>query len=74
MDTTFTEEQEILRKAAADFLAKEVPESKVREIEDSESGSDSELWKGMADLGWMGLAIPEEYGGMGMKFQDLSII
>jgi alkylation response protein AidB-like acyl-CoA dehydrogenase len=74
MDTTFTEEQEILRKAAADFLAKEVPESKVREIEDSESGSDPELWKGMADLGWMGLAIPEEYGGMGMTFQDLSII
>ena len=74
MDTTFTEEQEILRKAAADFLAKEVPESKVREIEDSESGFDPELWKGMADLGWMGLAIPEEYGGMGMTFQDLSII
>ena len=74
MDTTFTEEQEILRKAAADFLAKEVPESKVRETEDSESGFDPELWKGMADLGWMGLAIPEEYGGMGMTFQDLSII
>ncbi len=74
MDTTFTEEQEILRKAAADFLAKEVPESKVREIEDSESGLAPELWKGMADLGWMGLAIPEEYGGMGMTFQDLSII
>lgn len=74
MDTTFTEEQEILRKAAADFLAKEVPESKVREIEESELGFDPQLWKGMADLGWMGLAIPEEYEGMGMTFQDLSII
>jgi alkylation response protein AidB-like acyl-CoA dehydrogenase len=74
MDTTFTEEQEILRKSAADFLAKEVPESKVREIEDSESGFEPELWKGMADLGWTGLAIPEQYGGMGMTFQDLSII
>ena len=74
MDTTFTEEQEILRKAAADFLAKEVPESKVREMEESESGFDPELWKGMADLGWTSLVIPEEYGGMGMTFQDLSII
>jgi len=74
MDTTFTEEEEILRKAAADFLAKEIPESKVREMEESESGFDLELWKGMADLGWMGLAIPEEYEGVGMTFQDLSII
>ena len=54
MDTTFTEEQEILRRAAADFLAKEVLESKVREIEESELGFDLKLWKGMADLGWMG--------------------
>jgi alkylation response protein AidB-like acyl-CoA dehydrogenase len=74
MDTTFTEEQEMLRKATADFLAKEVSESKVREIEESETGLDLELWKGMAGLGWMGLVIPEEYDGMGMTFQDLSII
>ncbi len=74
MDTSFTEEQEMLRKAAADFLAKEVPEIKVREIEESESGLDSELWKEMGNLGWMSLVIPEEYDGMGMTFQDLSII
>lgn len=74
MDTTFTEEQEILKKAAADFLTKEIPERKVREIEESKSGLDPKIWKGMADLGWIGLAIPEEYGGMGMTFQDLSII
>lgn len=74
MDTTFTEEQEILRKAAADFLSKEIPEKKVREIEDGKLGYDPNVWKGMADLGWMGLVIPEQYGGMGMTFQDLSII
>ena len=74
MDTNFTEEQEMLRKAAADFLAKEVPEIKVREIEESESGLDPEFWKGMGNLGWMSLVIPEEYDGMGMTFQDLSII
>jgi len=74
MDTNFTEEQEMLRKAAADFLAKEVSEIKVREIEESESGLDPEFWKGMGNLGWMSLVIPEEYDGMGMTFQDLSII
>ena len=74
MDTTFSEEQEILRKAAADFLSREIPEKKVREIEEGELGYDPKIWKGMADLGWLGLVIPEEYGGMGMTFQDLSII
>jgi len=74
MDTTFTEEQEMLRKSAADYLAKEMPEIKVREIEESESGLDVGFWKGMGELGWMGLVIPEDYDGMGMTFQDLSVI
>jgi len=74
MNTIFTEEQQMLKKSAADFLVKEVSEIKVREIEESETGFDPELWKGMAALGWMGLVIPEEYDGMGMTFQDLSIV
>jgi len=74
MDTTFTEEQDMLRKSAADYLAKEMPEIKVREIEESESGLDVGFWKGMGELGWMGLVIPEDYDGMGMTFQDLSVI
>ena len=75
MDIAFTEEQEILRRAASDFLAKECPKTMVRELEeDEEKGYSPEIWKKMADLGWMGLAIPEEYDGMGMTFQDLAII
>jgi alkylation response protein AidB-like acyl-CoA dehydrogenase len=74
MDTTFTEEQTMLRKSTADFLVEKYPEIKVREIEESDTGHDTEIWKGMAELGWMGLVIPEEYGGMGMTFQDLSIV
>jgi len=74
MDTTFTEEQTMLRKSTADFLVEKYPEIKVREIEESDTGHDPEIWKGMAELGWMGLVIPEEYGGMGMTFQDLSIV
>jgi alkylation response protein AidB-like acyl-CoA dehydrogenase len=74
MDTTFTEEQEMLRKSVADFVIENYPETKLREMEESETGHDPELWKAMADLGWMGLIIPEEHGGMGMTFQDLSIV
>ena len=75
MDIAFSEEQEMLRNTASDFLANECPKTVVRELEeDEEKGYSPEIWRKMADLGWMGLAIPEEYDGMGMSFQDLTII
>ena len=74
MDINFTEEQEMLRKSARDFLIAECPKTKVRELEDDEKGYSPELWGKMAGLGWMGLAIPEEYDGMGMTFQDLTVL
>lgn len=74
MDVSFSEEQEMLRKTAADFLAAECPKTKVRELEEDEKGHSPQLWKKMAELGWMGLMIPEEYDGMGMTFQDLTVL
>lgn len=74
MDFDFTEEQEMLRNTARDFLAKEYPKSLVRELAVDEKGYCPELWRKVADLGWVGLALPEEYGGMGMGFMDLSIL
>jgi alkylation response protein AidB-like acyl-CoA dehydrogenase len=74
MDITFTEEQEMLRKSASDFLATECPKTKVRELEEDEKGYSPEIWQKMAGLGWMGLVIPEEYDGTGMTFQDLTIL
>jgi len=74
MDVNFTEEQEMLRKAASEFLAKECPKSKARELEEDDKGYSPEIWGEMAGLGWMGLVIPEEYDGMGMTFQDLTVL
>jgi alkylation response protein AidB-like acyl-CoA dehydrogenase len=74
MDLRFTETQEILKKMARDFLATECPKTLVRKLEQSEEGYSPELWKKMAELGWMGLIIPEEYGGMGYTFQDLVVL
>jgi alkylation response protein AidB-like acyl-CoA dehydrogenase len=74
MDLRFTEAQEILRKMARDFLATECPKTLVRELEKSEKGYSPELWKKMAELGWMGLIIPEKYEGMGYTFQDLTVL
>jgi len=74
MDLRYTEEQEILRQTARDFLATECPKTLVRELEQSEKGYSPELWKKMAELGWMGLIIPEEYEGIGYTFQDLGVL
>jgi len=74
LDPRLSEEQEILRKAARDFLTDKCPKTLVREMEQDEKGYSPELWKEIADLGWMGLAFPEEYGGGGMSFLDLAIL
>ena len=74
MDLGFTEEQEMLRKTARDFLEAECPSTLVKEMAEDEQGYTSELWGKMAELGWMGLALPEEHDGMGMSFLDLAVL
>ncbi|MEE9400423.1 MAG: acyl-CoA dehydrogenase family protein [Dehalococcoidia bacterium] len=74
MDLDLTEEQEMLQTMARDFLTKECPKALVRELEEDEKGYSPELWRKMAELGWMGLVLPAEYDGMEMGFMDLIIL
>jgi len=74
MDFALSEEQEMLRNSARDFLTKECPKTLVRQMETDEKGYSPNLWKGMADLGWTGLVFPEAYGGSGMTFLDLAVL
>ncbi|MBM3131562.1 MAG: acyl-CoA dehydrogenase, partial [Chloroflexi bacterium] len=74
MDFNLSEEQQMLRNSARDFLTTECPKSVVRELEASESGHLPELWQKMADLGWTGLPIPEVYGGAGLSLLDLAVL
>ena len=74
MDFNFAEEQKILQKTARDFLESECPSSFVLEMEDDEKGYTPELWRKMAELGWMALIVPEEYEGVGGNFLDLIVM
>ncbi len=74
MNFSFSEEQEMIKTAARDFLEGKYPKTVLREIEKDEKGYSPELWREMASLGWMGLVFPEEYGGSGMRFLDLSVL
>jgi alkylation response protein AidB-like acyl-CoA dehydrogenase len=74
MDLGLSEQQELLKNAARDFLEKECPETLVREMEEDEKGYSPDLWRKMADQGWQGLLVPEEHGGAGFSYLDLIIL
>jgi len=74
MDFELDEQQRMLRDTARDFFRAECDKSVIRKLEASDSGHSAELWKKMADLGWMGMVIPEEYGGVGLGFLDLAVL
>ncbi len=70
----WTTEQELLRSTAREFLERECPISRVREWMEDSRGYSPEVWAKLAELGWLGLLIPEAYGGSGLGFVDLTVI
>ncbi|MBV8774112.1 MAG: acyl-CoA/acyl-ACP dehydrogenase [Deltaproteobacteria bacterium] len=74
MDFGFSEEQEMLRQSARSLLEKECSSAVVRKLMEDERGFDAALWKQMAELGWLGLVIPEAYGGGGLSYVDLVLV
>ena len=76
MQLLLTEDQELLAKTAADFVAEQSPVSRFRELRDSDDplGFSKSLWKQMAELGWVGIPFPEEFGGAGLGLSELTVI
>ena len=74
MNFTFAEETEMLKTMARDFLVDKCPKTLVKQVQASDTGYSPELWQEMAGLGWMGLALPEQYGGTEMNFLDLAVL
>ncbi|MCX6006321.1 MAG: acyl-CoA/acyl-ACP dehydrogenase [Chloroflexi bacterium] len=74
MDFDFNEQQSMLKTMARDFLAGVCTKTRVRELEKDEKGYDPDMFSKMAELGWMGLIFPEDYGGMGAEFLDLVVL
>ena len=75
MNFDFSDDQRMLRDQAQKFLTDQSPPRVVRDVlEDSGKAYDEKLWGEMAALGWMGTAIPEEYGGAGLCPEDLCVL
>jgi len=73
MDFELTEEQKMLQQAVRDFVAKECPREYARKIDEAEEFP-TELFNKMAALGWHGLSVPVEYGGLGGDTIDTTIV
>jgi alkylation response protein AidB-like acyl-CoA dehydrogenase len=74
MNFAFSEEQEEFRRQVRKWLGKNAPSPVVRQLMETDSGFDRDLWKETADLGWQAMAIPEEHGGAGFGYLELTIL
>jgi alkylation response protein AidB-like acyl-CoA dehydrogenase len=74
MDLGLTETQEMLKRAAQDFLAGEAPREAIVAMQKSAEGLPPDVWRAAAELGWLGILIPERYGGSGGSFTDAAVL
>ena len=74
MDLGLTEAQAILKTTAADFVQREYPKETCIELEKSPTGTTPAGFRKVAELGWLGVIIPEEYGGEGRPLTDAAVL
>ncbi|MCC6641353.1 MAG: acyl-CoA/acyl-ACP dehydrogenase [Deltaproteobacteria bacterium] len=74
MNFDFSDDQKLIQKTARDYLAQHAPLSVCRRVLEGNERYDAALWKGAAEMGWLGAAVPEEYGGSGLGHLELVLI
>ncbi|MEG3062764.1 MAG: acyl-CoA dehydrogenase family protein [Comamonas sp.] len=75
VDFSLSTDQRMIRDAAAEFLAEQSPSTAVRDAMGSERGYDPALWERMgAEMGWCGLSIVEEWGGLGLSWVEVALL
>ena len=74
MDILLNEEEQMVRDAARGFLEAECSTTLARQMEEDELGYPPALWKQIADLGWIGMSLPEEYGGQALPLTYLGLV
>ncbi|HRP12438.1 MAG TPA: acyl-CoA dehydrogenase family protein, partial [Terricaulis sp.] len=75
MNFDFSDDQKALKDQARKFLADKSSAKAVRAVlNDADKSYDKDLWRGVAELGWLGAAIPEEHGGLGLGRLELCVL
>ena len=76
MALVLNEEQNMLKDAAKDFCTNNTPITQLRELRDEKSdlGFDQATWQQMVELGWAGIIIPEDFGGLGFGYTGMGVV
>src|ERR1700676_1441262 len=74
MDLSLNEHQRMLEQSIRSFMERRAPRSKIVALQRTELGYEPETWKMIAELGWLGLLIPEQYGGGGASLTDAAVL
>jgi alkylation response protein AidB-like acyl-CoA dehydrogenase len=74
MNFDFSADQKSLREQARKFLGEHASSTRVRRILEGVAPYDADLWRGMGEMGWMGTAVPEPYGGAGFGYLELCVL
>jgi len=74
MNFDFSEDQKLLQKTVRDYLEEHCPLALPRQVLETDQAYSTELWKGAAELGWLGATLPEEHGGAGFGYLELALI
>ncbi len=74
MDFDLSDDQQLLKDQARKFLDDRCTSADLRRVFEGDQSFDADLWRGMAELGWLGTALPEDYGGAGAGYIELCVI
>ncbi len=74
LDLRLSESEEMLKKAALDFLRRDAPKEVIQVLQETDTGYTEELWKKVVDMGWLGIIIPEQYGGTGSTLTSAGVL
>lgn len=74
MILTLSDEQQELAKTLGSLLQRWLPETELRRLMSSETGQDDRLWAGLADMGLLGVTVPEDLGGLGRHWSDVGVV
>ena len=74
LDLDLTESEKMLKKSALDFLRRDAPKEVIQSLQESDTGYTEELWRMVAQMGWLGILIPEQYGGTGNSLTSAGVL
>ena len=76
MPLVLNEDQNMLKDSAKNFCSDNTPITQLRRLRDEkdESGFDRDTWRQMVELGWAGITVPEDFGGLGFGYMGLGVV